>query len=97
MRPISMVAKPTKLTIVPTLTSPLPFNSVPNAKIATMVSVLAARLATDSHAQPRNTGYCAVSTRRTNWLIAATSAEILEKLCTTITLPNTSPTRSEIW
>ncbi|TCO38232.1 hypothetical protein EV148_10868 [Dokdonella fugitiva] len=93
---MSIIAKPTKLTIAPTVTSPLRLSDVPSAKIATIVSVLAARLATDSQAQPRSTGYCAASARRIRSRIAATSAPSRVKLCTTSTLPNTSPARSEI-
>ena len=62
----------------------------------TTVSVLAARLATDTQAQPRSTGYCVVSTCVASERRAATSASTRAKLCTTMTLPNRSPARWEI-
>ena len=58
---ISRLAKATKLTTCPTVSSPRCTSSAPSAKIATIVIVEAARVSTMTAAHQDSTGYCAAS------------------------------------
>ena len=95
-RPISINENPTKLTMPPTEILPWTCSAVPSAKIATTVSVLAARVNTDRVAQPLSTGYCAASARAIISRRPRDSSWVRVKLCTTATLPSTSSARVEM-
>ena len=91
--PISRPAKATNETISPTVSSPRPASTAPVASTATMVMVAAERCSTVSRPHQVSTGYCAASRSLITARMASDSAFSRVKLCTTVTLEMTSPTR----
>ena len=93
-RMISMPAKLMKVTISPIVARPCTCSQVPIRKIASSVSVVAARVITVTTAHQDSTGICAASSRSTAFRSAVTSASTRAKLCTSATLPSASDARS---
>ena len=93
-RPTSMVAKPMKVTISPTVVRPCIRSQVPTTKIASTVSVAEARVATVATAHQDSTGSCASSRLAMVLRRPRTSASMRVKLWITGTLPSASEARS---
>jgi len=62
--------------------------------MASMVSVVEARVSTATIAHQESTGICAPSSLAITFLIPVTSASTRVKLCTSATLPSASEARS---
>jgi hypothetical protein len=92
--PISMVAKPMKVTISPMEARPLMCSQVPTRKIERTVSVAEAREATAAIAHQERTGICAASSASMVARMARTSASMRVKDWITGTLPRASEARS---
>ena len=73
-RPMRWVAKPMKVTISPTLASPLRLSQAPRAKMVMMVMVEAAPLSTLTAAHQLSTGNWALSTWSITWRSCLSSA-----------------------
>ena len=90
IRPISIVARLMKATISPTVAWPRRFSHVPSRKMARMVSVAEARVATAASAHQDSTGSWAARSWSMMPLSSRASCSMRVKLWITGTLPSAS-------
>jgi len=72
------------------------FSQIPAMNIASIVSVVEARVSTAQIAHQVSTGVCSPSSLPIAFFSPVTSASMRAKLCTSATLPNVSETRPAI-